>query len=315
MSGCLYVDACRGTDWTYNGHGCRGEACTEAHNAYQRQIAREKARPDVVAMPRRLPTGQVRTHLDELRAAGVGLSTIARHAGLDLRAVKRIASGQQKRITPKTKERLLAVMPSDLADHALVDAAPVHEALELLRGAGWSESELARRIRGPRAKQVDVGKRVRRSTAERVARLLADELGPDLTLVGDPIAEWRLLLADVGDREWRQDAECARLDGDVKVRQRPFFPTRGEVDVSAPRSICERCPVIEPCLDFALLANMQGIWAATTGDNRRDIRQLGLTAADVLAMRAGHPTRPLADLLAARIAERLAERAVDAPAA
>lgn len=306
--GCLFPDACRGDLSTYKNLGCRGGPCADANATWKREAKRARARPDVVAMPTRLPTGQLRTHLAELREAGLGLNYIARRAGLDPRAVKRIAAGIQKRVTPRTKERLLAVMPSDLPGYALVPAGPTLEALDLLRDAGWTEAELAAEIRGPGTKRVDAGVRqVRKRTADRVHRLLEREFGPDLSVLSDPLADWKLLLADVGDREWRKDGECGRLDGDVKERQRPFFPTRGEVDVTAPRAVCRRCAVQEPCLAFALANNEQGIWGATTGDNRRDIRHLGLSAAEVLDMQAQDPDRTLAELLAERIAE--AERA------
>jgi len=70
---------------------------------------------------------------------------------------------------------------------------------------------------------------------------------------------------------------CAETDPEL------FFPL--EVDMgfgrftskyqnaSAARKICASCPLIEKCLDYALLNNEVGIWGGTTEEQRKQIRK------------------------------------------
>jgi WhiB family redox-sensing transcriptional regulator len=67
---------------------------------------------------------------------------------------------------------------------------------------------------------------------------------------------------------WRQKAACRGVDPDI------FYPV-SEEDAEEARSICRSCPVLEPCLDWAL-ANRErdGVWGgATERERRRMIRQ------------------------------------------
>jgi WhiB family transcriptional regulator, redox-sensing transcriptional regulator len=56
-----------------------------------------------------------------------------------------------------------------------------------------------------------------------------------------------------------------------------FFPA-GESgpslrQIERARTICRRCPVLATCLRYAMDTGQQGIWGATTDDERRAIRQ------------------------------------------
>ena len=71
-------------------------------------------------------------------------------------------------------------------------------------------------------------------------------------------------------REWSADAECKNL---------PYMFTNDETarSVKQCKSICERCPVFEECLNYALVNNEVGIWAGTNTNQRtrmKDRRQV-----------------------------------------
>lgn len=300
MSGCDHPGACRASLFGYM-EGCRGECCVDAQRVYRREQKRRLRRPDVTPQPARVHVGQLRTHLEELRAGGIGCAQVARVSGVREATVWRIATGRQATVTPETKEALLAVMGSMLAPNALVGAGPTLERLEDLTFAGWSDVGLAREIfgatvkagQGPwRMRELRAASGVRFRTADAVAALHAEEF-PPVSEGADPLADW---LLDQGDQGWRELAECRRIDPEPKVRHAVFFPTRGEPATQA-REVCGRCPVQVECLDYALKANPPGIWGETTGGDRRLIRRLGWTAADVAAARSECPEVPLIDLL------------------
>jgi WhiB family redox-sensing transcriptional regulator len=67
---------------------------------------------------------------------------------------------------------------------------------------------------------------------------------------------------------WRQHSACRGVDPDI------FYPATDEEAVEA-KAICAQCPVLEPCLEYAL-ANRErdGIWGgATERERRRIVRQ------------------------------------------
>ena len=62
---------------------------------------------------------------------------------------------------------------------------------------------------------------------------------------------------------WREQAACRDTDLDV------FFPERGE-SAGPARQVCARCPVRQPCLDYAISNRIAyGIWGGLTGRERR----------------------------------------------
>ena len=65
---------------------------------------------------------------------------------------------------------------------------------------------------------------------------------------------------------WRERAACRGADLGL------FFPGRGESAEPA-RRICARCPVREPCLDYALRHGItHGIWGGLAERDRRALR-------------------------------------------
>jgi WhiB family redox-sensing transcriptional regulator len=67
--------------------------------------------------------------------------------------------------------------------------------------------------------------------------------------------------------DWFSDAACRGMSADL------FFPERGE-DVTLPKSICAKCPVLAPCLDFAVVNSENfGIWGGLAERGRRRVRR------------------------------------------
>ena len=72
---------------------------------------------------------------------------------------------------------------------------------------------------------------------------------------------------------WRDDAACRHADPDL------FFPigATGPAlrQISEAKRICRACPARTPCLAWALVNGItDGVWGATTPDERRAIRTL-----------------------------------------
>jgi WhiB family redox-sensing transcriptional regulator len=65
---------------------------------------------------------------------------------------------------------------------------------------------------------------------------------------------------------WRQRAACCGADLDL------FYPERGE-SADPARRVCERCPVRQPCLEYALSNRITyGIWGGLTERERRPLQ-------------------------------------------
>ena len=72
---------------------------------------------------------------------------------------------------------------------------------------------------------------------------------------------------------WRQAAACRGLDTAV------FFPANEE-DVGPAKAVCERCPVREQCLEWALATRQNdGVWGGLTETERRRLRRRRQAAA------------------------------------
>jgi WhiB family redox-sensing transcriptional regulator len=77
------------------------------------------------------------------------------------------------------------------------------------------------------------------------------------------------MLSPDGSRStaWMSRGACQGEDPEL------FFPiaTTGAAreQVNAARAICARCPELAPCLSYAVMTVQDGIWGATTRDERR----------------------------------------------
>lgn len=84
------------------------------------------------------------------------------------------------------------------------------------------------------------------------------------------------------DSRWRDDAACRNTDPDL------FFPV-GSIDEAAEETraaldLCQRCPVREQCLEFAMVTNQRdGIWGGMSEEDRRRMRSAWVAARRELA--------------------------------
>ena len=70
--------------------------------------------------------------------------------------------------------------------------------------------------------------------------------------------------------DWRDRAACSGYPNTL------FFPApeASSRDLDRALAICSVCPVVEPCLEYALETNQRaGIWGGTTEDVRRSLRR------------------------------------------
>ncbi len=73
------------------------------------------------------------------------------------------------------------------------------------------------------------------------------------------------------DLKWMDDGRCMGLS------PTEFFPTDGDGVIDA-QQICDGCPVIDECLEYALTNRIfQGVWGGTSErERRRILRSQGL---------------------------------------
>jgi WhiB family redox-sensing transcriptional regulator len=72
---------------------------------------------------------------------------------------------------------------------------------------------------------------------------------------------------------WTEHALCRQVGSE------PFFVDDG-ASVAPARRICARCPVTEPCLNYALITmtsatDVGGVYGGTTYTQRRELRAKG----------------------------------------
>lgn len=67
---------------------------------------------------------------------------------------------------------------------------------------------------------------------------------------------------------WQPEAACLNLS--ITEKDRVFFPGRGRPNKTAPfEQYCGICPVIDECLEFALVHEEEGVWGGTTSEQRK----------------------------------------------
>jgi WhiB family redox-sensing transcriptional regulator len=74
---------------------------------------------------------------------------------------------------------------------------------------------------------------------------------------------------------WRLRAACKDEDPEL------FFPratggkwsARYQEQVNTAKAVCRECPVADLCFEFAMDTHAEGVWAATTDDDRKAMRE------------------------------------------
>ncbi len=88
--------------------------------------------------------------------------------------------------------------------------------------------------------------------------------------------------------DWRDQASCLEHDQEL------FFPVGNNAaalrQTEDAKAVCRGCPVMEPCLMWALEAGVVGVWGGLTEDERRALRKRTQRVAARARDRAGHGT-------------------------
>ncbi|MDO5091804.1 MAG: hypothetical protein Q4D79_00020 [Propionibacteriaceae bacterium] len=207
-----------GTSTTYVVHRCRCDRCRAANT----ERAAKRRRAQAYGRYGRFVDGdQVRAHLRDLMAAGMGWKTVAAAAGLSASTVHPILYGRnlddpthpqhrppRKRVTREVAEKLLAVTPA-LADGAQVDATGTRRRIQALVAIGWTLTELGRRL-GIRRSNMRLHRPTLRHVTERTRRDVAtlyEELWdkPPAGPSGDRARAWAASQGWVPPMAWDDD--------------------------------------------------------------------------------------------------------------
>ena len=130
-----------GTRSCYVQRKCRCEACAAANRRYESDRARINW-ADRLEHQWTTPDRAV-AHLNDLRAAGMGLRQVMAHTGISRTTLQEL--GIRHRISRATEARILAVRPSP-ADGARVDGIGTARRLQALMAIGWSGAQLGDRL-------------------------------------------------------------------------------------------------------------------------------------------------------------------------
>lgn len=75
------------------------------------------------------------------------------------------------------------------------------------------------------------------------------------------------------DESWRALARCSGLTASFFPDPRTA-PTIRQRTAEEAKALCERCPVVEPCLDYALANRIEdGVWGGLNEKERAKMRR------------------------------------------
>jgi WhiB family redox-sensing transcriptional regulator len=88
-------------------------------------------------------------------------------------------------------------------------------------------------------------------------------------------AQIQPLIEDADRLEWQEEAACRSYDNVLF-----FGPDHGESELekqsreARAKAVCQRCPVADPCLEFAMETNQKyGIWGGLTDKERASLKR------------------------------------------
>jgi DNA-binding CsgD family transcriptional regulator len=140
-----------GTRAAYVKDQCRCAKCTAVNTAASNEMHRERT---FGRWEPYLDSGPTRAHIEDLRAAGIGVDQVAKLAGLSSSHVRGLiypsSTGRPpyQRVRRETAERILAVPVDDSsrAANSHVDATGTRRRLQALIAVGWAQAWLAREL-------------------------------------------------------------------------------------------------------------------------------------------------------------------------
>lgn len=165
-----------GTLSGYHHYRCRCPECRSAAATYERNRARQKARPDGVWQPY-VPADEAREHLLALRKMGIGPVTVAKVSGVPNGSITKILYGSKtsppsRQVKRSTAERILAVNASRVDGYVRIPAGPTWRLLDDLLTQGYTKSYIAQLLTGEHADSIQISKKtVRAETARKVERI------------------------------------------------------------------------------------------------------------------------------------------------
>jgi WhiB family redox-sensing transcriptional regulator len=74
-----------------------------------------------------------------------------------------------------------------------------------------------------------------------------------------------------GIMDWRDDSACREVDPDLFFPDGKNAPARTQIEKA--KQICLSCPVVQPCLHFAVSTGQLGVWGGLDDDERRKLRR------------------------------------------
>ncbi|MBA8827089.1 hypothetical protein FHX42_004473 [Saccharopolyspora lacisalsi] len=79
------------------------------------------------------------------------------------------------------------------------------------------------------------------------------------------------LLNRLPGEDFGQQPACASDEVDPEL----FFPVsdQAQQQIAAAKRVCASCPVRQACLQFALHSDVEGLWGATTQQERKRLRR------------------------------------------
>jgi len=153
-----------GTGWAYH-EGCRCAACYSAAVTARHRL--RGTRPMVDA-------GQVRRHIDFLRARGISRYSIAEMAGVGYRTVYDTASGKTKRVTARVADAMLGLTADLIPQVGRTQTWRVQRLTSEMARRGIGRDELSAMLRheSPRSIEYIIGPQtVTKRTFDRVTTI------------------------------------------------------------------------------------------------------------------------------------------------